>query len=362
MDSGYSSEKSASIISLDELLETAPCNKTIGDNLIRAWNIINNSKYKNICCSISGGSDSDIVLDICTKVDIQNKITYVFFDTGVESKATKEHIRYLEKRYGIEIKVYKAWEYGMTIPNSCKKYGQPFLSKQVSEWIERLQRHNFLWEDKTFDELLKEYPRCEAALKWWCNEWPKRKNRKESKFNIAYNKYLKEFMIINPPHFSISNKCCHYAKKLVAHTYKIDNKIDLSITGVRKSEGGARATAYKNCYSHGEDDIDEYRPVFWYTNDDKRCYEQHYGIVHSKCYSQYGLKRTGCVGCPFGRTLQQELEVFKVHEPQLHKAVCNVFKDSYEYTRQYRDFYKKMNEQSKEKDTYQMSIFDFIQS
>ena len=355
MDNGYNFEKSKSIISLDELLDTVPCNKTIGDNLIRAWSIINNPKYKKICCSISGGSDSDIVLDICIKVDVQHKITYVFFDTGLESKATKEHIRYLEKRYGIEIKVYKAWEYGMPIPSSCKKYGQPFVNKQASENIMRLQRHNFKWEDKPFDELYKEYPRCKSALEWWCNK------KKSNNNNICKNKWLKEFLIANPPTFPISNKCCDKAKKKVSHKVLKEGKYDLTIMGVRKAEGGVRATAYKNCYTNNGKVIDEYRPVFWYTNDDKRCYEQHYGIVHSRCYSQYELKRTGCVGCPCGRTLVQELEAFKIYEPQLYKAVCNVFKDSYEYTRQYREFYKDMNEQSKEKETHQMNIFDFIQ-
>ena len=354
MDSGYN-EKSKSIISLDELLDTAPCNKTIGDNLIRAWSIINNPKYKKICCSISGGSDSDIVLDICNKVDINQKITYVFFDTGLESKATKEHIIYLEKRYRIEIKVYKAWEYGMSIPSSCIKYGQPFLNKQASEYIMRLQHHNFKWEDKPFDELYREYPHCKSALEWWCNKKISNNN------NIRKNKWLKEFLIANPPTFPISNKCCDKAKKKVAKKVLKEGKYDLTIIGVRKAEGGVRATAYKNCYTTDKKDIDEYRPVFWYTNDDKRCYEHHYGIVHSRCYSQYGLKRTGCVGCPFGRTLEQEIEAFKVYEPQLYKAVCNVFKDSYEYTRQYREFYKDMNEQSKEKETHQMNIFDFIQ-
>lgn len=354
MDSGYN-EKSKSIISLDELLDTAPCNKTIGDNLIRAWSIINNPKYKKICCSISGGSDSDIVLDICKKVDINQKITYVFFDTGLESKATKEHIIYLEKRYRIEIKVYKAWEYGMSIPSSCIKYGQPFLNKQASEYIMRLQRHNFKWEDKPFDELYREYPHCKSALEWWCNK------KKSNNNNIRKNKWLKEFLIANPPTFPISNKCCDKAKKKVAKKVLKEGKYDLTIIGVRKAEGGVRATAYKNCYTNDKKDIDEYRPVFWYTNDDKRCYEHHYGIVHSRCYSQYGLKRTGCVGCPFGRTLEQEIEAFKVYEPQLCKAVCNVFKDSYEYTRQYREFYTFMNEHSKEKVTYQMNIFDFIQ-
>ena len=352
MDNGYNFEKSKSIISLDELLETAPCNKTIGDNLIRAWSIINNPRYKKICCSISGGSDSDIVLDICIKVDIHHKITYVFFDTGLESKATKEHIRYLEEKYGIEIKVYKACEHGMAIPNSCKKYGQPFVNKRASENIMRLQRHNFKWEDKSYEELYEEYPRCKSALEWWCNK------KKSNSHNIRNNKWLKEFLIANPPTFPIANKCCDKAKKDIVHKVLKKGKYDLSIMGVRKSEGGVRATAYKNCYTNDGKYIDEYRPVFWYTNNDKKCYEQHYGIVHSRCYSQYGLKRTGCVGCPFARTLEQELDVFKIYEPQLYKAVCNVFDKSYEYTRQYRDFYRKMNEQSE--DTHQMNIFDFI--
>ena len=50
--------------SIEELIETCPKNQTILDNLIRAWAIINNPKYRKILCSISGGSDSDIMLDI----------------------------------------------------------------------------------------------------------------------------------------------------------------------------------------------------------------------------------------------------------------------------------------------------------
>ena len=98
--------------------------------------------------------------------------------------------------------------------------------------------------------------------------------------------------------------------------------------------------------------------MFWYTNDDKICYEQHYGVEHSKLYTEYGLKRTGCCGCPYGRNLDFELEVLKEHEPNLYKAVCNVFKDSYEYTRKYRQFCQKMNR--KTKDYCQMTIDDFI--
>lgn len=85
-------------------------------------------------------------------------------------------------------------------------------------------------------------------------------NGKESSFNIAYNQFLKEFMVQNPPNFKISNKCCHYAKKNTASIFKKRGKFDLNIYGVRKAEGGARRTAYKTCFSSDVDGCDDYRP------------------------------------------------------------------------------------------------------
>ncbi len=212
--------------------------------------------------------------------------------------------------------------------------------------IERLQRHEFKFEDKPFDVLEKDYPGCKSALQWWCNS-----NGEGSRFNIAYNKWLKEFIIANPPTFKISPKCCNYAKKSVAHKYVKDNQIDLSIYGVRKSEGGLRATMYDGCFSEGDFGCAEYRPLFWYKDQDRKEYEEYYGIVHSECYTEYGLKRTGCAGCPFGRDFEFELSVIEKYEPKLLKAVNNIFADSYEYTRKYRQFVREMNERSNQQIT-----------
>lgn len=129
---------------IDELLDTCPANKTICDNMIRAWSIINRTDYKKILCSISGGADSDVMLDIIWKCDIHNKVDYVWFDTGLEYQATKDHLKYLESKYGIEIIRQKAIK---AIPLSCKIYGQPFMSKYVSEMMYRLQSHGFQWEE-----------------------------------------------------------------------------------------------------------------------------------------------------------------------------------------------------------------------
>ena len=282
---------------LEALLESCPKNQTIGDNLIRAWAKINSPEYEKIVCSVSGGSDSDVMLDICWKCDKDNKIEYIWFDTGLEYQATKDHLKFLEEKYDIEIKPYKAIK---SIPLSCKQYGQPFLSKRVSDYMCRLQKHGFQWEDEPLDVLLKRYCKwnnkkqdwvgCKGALQWWCNAWGENSN-----FNIKRNKWLKEFVIQYPPDFLISDKCCKFAKKDVGDKCIKDNGYDLRIIGVRKAEGGNRATAYKSCFDNNGDSYDNYRPLFWYKNEDKKQYDRTYGIVHSKCYTEYGLKRTGWV-------------------------------------------------------------------
>ena len=291
---------------------------------------------RKIVCSISGGSDSDIMLDILTKLDNEKKIKYIFFDTGIEYQATKRHLDFLEGKYGIEIERLKSI---VPVPLGCKKYGQPFWSKEVSEKIERLQHHGFRWEDKRLSELLCEYPNCKASLRWWCNDFGE-----NSRYNISYIKWLKEYMIVNPPTFRISNKCCNGAKKDNAKKYLTECDANLNVVGIRKAEGGARSSAYKNCFDAGNEDEpwDNYRPIFWYTNDDKKVYERSFGVSHSECYGAYGLTRTGCAGCPFGKDFEHELEIIEKKEPKLYKAVNNIFGDSYEYTRKFYKFREEM--------------------
>lgn len=132
-------------------------------------------------------------------------------------------------------------------------------------------------------------------------------------------------------------------KKDVSHKLMSENNYDLKVVGIRKAEGGVRANAYKTCFDDNGDGYDNYRPLFWYKNSDKEIYDDHYKITHSKCYTEYGLKRTGCAGCPYGRDFEQELEIIEKYEPKLFKAVMNIFGDSYKYTREYRKFYEEMN-------------------
>lgn len=319
-------------MTFEHLIERVGRNGTVVDAVTKGYYLF--QLHEHPICSVSGGSDSDIMLDLVHSIDSNNKVKYVFFNTGVEYEATKKHLIYLEKRYGITINKIKA---DIPVPLAVSRYGQPFLSKRVSEMIQRLQSHGFTWEDDSFENLYKRFPNCKSALKWWCNQHEPLKCGDDSTFNINRHRGLKEFMIKNPPWFKISNKCCLYAKKKLGHTYYKNNQGDLHIIGVRKAEGGARATSYKTCYSQSATG-DQWRPLFWFTNKDKSDYENQCNIIHSDCYTKYGLKRTGCAGCPFGKNFEAELKAAKEYEPKLYNAVNQIFKDSYEYTRMYREF------------------------
>lgn len=324
---------------------------TIVDSFVKANSVINSPLYETILCSISGGSDSDVMLDLISRVDLNKKVKYVWFNTGLEYQATKDHLDYLEQKYNIEIIRERAIK---PIPLTCKEYGQPFLNKHVSDMLYRLQKHGFKWENGTLDELLEKYPNCKSALKWWCNA--------NTVLNINRNRFLKEFIIANPPNFKISSKCCNYAKKNASKKVIKKYNVDLVVVGLRRAEGGLRSIKYKNCYSIKENQIDDYRPLFWYKDDNKEIYEKKFNITHSECYTKYGFRRTGCCCCPYGRELEDELEITRIYEPNLYKAVNKVFKESYDYTRKYREFVQLMKlKEDKTQLAGQMTINDFIE-
>lgn len=83
-----------------ELIKSSPNVPTL-DGFAKCKSIIN--YHDKIMVSISGGKDSDTMLDLILKVirsnDIDiNKFHFVFFDTGIEYQATKDHLKYLEDK------------------------------------------------------------------------------------------------------------------------------------------------------------------------------------------------------------------------------------------------------------------------
>lgn len=311
----------------------------------KAAAIIGQKHYERIACSVSGGSDSDVMMDLIWRVDKDHKVRYVFFNTGVEYRATLEHLDYLEEKYGVKIERIAPTK---SIPVCANTYGQPLISKFVSEEIERLQKHGFQWDDLSYEELLKKYPDCPTSpLRWWSNAYRNDiyQNGSEGRtmFNIDRNKYLREFIIQNPPSFKVSPSCCQWAKKKPSKKYCEDEQIQLLCTGVRKAEGGIRSVSYQSCYTQKVDGMSTFRPIFWFSDEDKEDYCQRFGVIHSRCYTEYGLKRTGCTGCPYNRKLFDEIGMVAMHEPQMIKAANNMFKESYAWTKAYREYAEMKN-------------------
>lgn len=327
---------------MTELLALFPNNPTVLDAVIKTEDHITRQAQQGgkISVSVSGGSDSDIMLDMFERIGYPDGlIYYVWFDTGMEYQATKRHLVYLEQRYGITIHRHRP---KLTVAQACKRYGVPFISKKDSQMLSRLQRHKFNFVDEI----------CENGYSTDMTYW-----NTNGRTAVGRLYAMKEFMREVPPSFTISDRCCDYAKKSTAKTVEKQIGATLKCIGVRKAEGGIRSIVNTTCFSEGKNGrIDYFRPIFWFTDSDKEEYEKFCKIRHSDCYEKWGFKRTGCACCPFGSGFEAELKIVKREEPALYNLANKVFGQSYEYTRRYRRFKESLKRERRRKG--QIDLFD----
>lgn len=137
------------------------------------------TQHPNAICSISGGSDSDILLDLIERsrqmVSLP-EVKYCFFNTGLEMAATKRHIKELEEKYGVIITEHRPKK---NIVLATREYGQPFVSKIMSSAMECVQKKGLPFSikeeyDKAEDkaakrqELRERYPKAEQGINFLC--------------------------------------------------------------------------------------------------------------------------------------------------------------------------------------------------
>lgn len=308
-------------------------------------------EHPNAICSYSGGSDSDIMLHLIENVRKTYNlppIQYCFFNTGLEMDAIKRHVKEMAKLYGVTITEYRPKK---NIVRATREYGIPFVSKIMSAGLEGIQNKNIPLsiadeyaeaEDKIAKraELKRRYPKCESTINFLCCCNSRGEPRPEIQLVINSSKYMKDFIKENPIPFKVSNKCCNYCKKQVAHN--VQKGFDMVITGERRAEGGMRSVPRKDntsmCFSETADGKYRLRPLFYVSDADKQWYKDYYGIRYSEAYEVYGLKRTGCCGCPISSRATEDLEKIRPFEPNLVKAAWNVFGDSYRYRQQYNKY------------------------
>lgn len=330
-------------------------------------------EHPNAICSYSGGADSDILVDIIERTrELFNlpPISYVFFDTGLEMKATRDHVKDTAERYGIQIDVARPRK---NIVQATREYGVPFVSKIMSGGLSEWQKKGIPLSiadeygeasDKRAKraELRKRYPYCESLINFLCCCNSDGDPRPDIQLVINSSKYMRDFIAENPPDFKISAKCCDYCKKDIAH--RIQKDFDMVITGERRDEGGMRSVPRKDntalCFTETADGKYRLRPLYYVSDSDKAWYKDYYGVVYSDAYEVYGLTRTGCCGCPISYKAVEDLERIKPYEPNLVKAAWNVFGASYRYRAAYNIYKQKRMEQDA-MIPGQMTISDFLE-
>lgn len=331
-------------------------------------------EHPNAICSYSGGADSDIMIDVIErtrKIFGLPQIKYVFFNTGLEMKATKDHVRRTAEKYGVEIEECRP---KVGIVTTVRTYGVPFVSKIMSAGLSEWQKKGIPLsiaeeyeqaEDKGAKrrELKDRYPNCESLINFLCCCNSEGEPRPDIQLVINSSKYMRDFIGECPPDFPISAKCCDYCKKQVAHNVQKD--YEMIITGERRDEGGMRSVPRKDntalCF--GEQGNGQYRlrPLYYVTNRDKAWYKEYYEIRYSDAYEVYGLTRTGCCGCPISHKAVEDLEKIRPYEPNVVKAAWNIFGKSYEYRKKYNAYKaERIKEERKKKKQCdgQMSMFD----
>lgn len=301
--------------------------------------------------SYSGGSDSDILVHIVERVRAEYRlppIKYVFFNTGLEMAATKNHVAATAKKYGIDIETVRP---KINIVRAVRKYGVPFVSKIMSAGLEGWQRKRLPLTiadeyaeaaDKYAKraELRERYPGCESVINFLCGCNAAGDPRPNIQLVINSSRFMLDFIRENPPGFQISAKCCDYCKKQPAHAIQKD--FEMVITGERRDEGGMRSVPRKDntslCFTETPGGQYRLRPLYYVSDKDKAWYRDYYGIRYSDAYEVYGLTRTGCCGCPISYKAVDDLELIRPHEPNVVKAAWNIFGQSYLYRQAYNEY------------------------
>lgn len=326
------------------------------------------TEHPRAICSYSGGSDSDIMIDLIERTRMVFNlppVVYVFFNTGLEMQATKDHVKATAAKYRVEIREERP---KISIVQSARIHGIPFVSKIMSGGLSDWQKKGIPLsiaeeyekaEDKATKrkELKERYPKCESVINFLCCCNSAGEPRPNIQLVINSSKYMRDFINEYPPNFKISAKCCDYCKKDIAH--KVQKDFDMVITGERRDEGGMRSVPRKDCttmcFTETTSGQFRLRPLYYVSNKDKAWYKEAYGIKYSDAYEVYGLTRTGCCGCPISYKAVEDLEKIRPYEPNVVKAAWNIFGASYEYRKKYNKYKKERMEEEKNKD--QISMF-----
>ncbi len=168
----------------------------------------------NAYVSFSGGKDSTVLHYLIDEALPGNKIPRVFINTGIEYVKILRFVKELASKDDR----FVIWTVGKNIPETLKKVGYPFKSKEHS--------HKLLaWKNNWRGLSVKKYFRVEP-----------------NGFNPCPNQLM--YQIDDNFKINISDKCCYEFKKKPIADYQRESGRTITITGMMKAEGGQRTSLH----------------------------------------------------------------------------------------------------------------------
>lgn len=294
----------------------------------------------NAYISFSGGKDSTILHYLVDLALPNNKIPRVFINTGIEYNDIVDFVKQLssiDTRFVI-LNPFK------NIKETLEEYGYPFKSKQHSHNVSIYQR-NKESVDKILNQKIKSYDDLETGVKSVYKYY--HGIRYNSKTNNIYElpnfscpqilkyQFSKNFTL------KLSEQCCYKLKKEPIAKWEKENHRTITITGMRKSEGGNR-TNLSCIITDNNKKVVKFHPLS--VVDDNWCntfvIKQNIRLC-KLYYYPFNFKRTGCKGCPFSLKLQEQLDKMEEYLPKEKEQCERIWKPVYEEYRRLRYRLKK---------------------
>ena len=271
------------------------------DRIEKIKQIVNKYGEDNFYISFSGGKDSTILHYLVDMALPNNKIPRVFSNTGIEYNAIVKFVKGLADQDNRFVIITPK----KNIKQILEKVGYPFKSKEHFHILGIYQRSG---KGITVKKYLKELEGNRTII---C---PKK---------LQYQ-FTKDFNI------KVSENCCNELKKKPFKKWQKENNKSITITGMRKEEGGARLRI--TCITNKGT---KFHPLAVVSEQWEDWFIEKYNIQLCELYyPPYNFKRTGCKGCPFALTLQEQLETMEKLLPNERKQCEFIWKPVYdEYRR-----------------------------
>ena len=258
------------------------------EDLKSKFSKIDHSKY---VLAYSGGKDSERLRYLIKEVFGFHDIEIVAINTYMEHKEIKD-------------RMYKHADvilFPTLKPKEIKeKYGSPCFTKSNDEYIGRYQRGS----------------RAPSTLAYVHGDGVT-KDGKKTAFKLP--KKAKELLLNGKLH-KISNKCCDYLKKKPMSKY-LKSVAKTEIMGIISGESRVRDYKYTSCFTKKG----KFVPTFDMTKEMADKIDDYFSIPIPKVYDH--VVRTGCMGCPYGRHVEEELKLIKGNQ---RKFIIDYHKESYE--------------------------------